>query len=90
MKLTDTVEAVYDVFDGDEQEHRRLKSDTSELFAQAVKDFMDRQFYEAREKFARVLRQNRFDKAAKEYIYRCDEYYQNREACGTELYLESC
>ena len=90
MKLTDTVEAVYDVYDGDEQEKRRLKSDTAQLFDQAVKSFMDGEFYEAREKFAKVLRKNRFDKAAREYIFRCDEYYQNKETAGPELYLESC
>lgn len=90
MKLTDCVEEIYDVYDGDEQGIRRLKADTGELFSLAVEDFMARRFYEAREKFARVLRQNRFDKAAKEYIFRCDEYYQKRECSDAELYLESC
>lgn len=88
IKLNNTVEAVYDVYDGDEQEERRLKKDTRELFQEAVTDFMKKSFYDAREKFAKVLRQNRFDKAAKEYIYRCDSYYQAGETADRDLYLE--
>lgn len=82
------VEPVYDVYDGDFDGQRRKKEDTKPLFAAAMESYAAGRYYEARERFAGVLKGNRDDRAAREYIYRCDAYYQMADTSGIEIYLE--
>lgn len=88
MELSDCVETLYDVYDGDCAEERRKKEDTKEIFKEGVQAFSEQRFYDARQKFAQVLRVNRDDKAAGSYVYRCDTYYREKDQSGLDIYLE--
>ena len=83
LKAAGTLEEVYDVYDGDEPGEFRLKEETAELFSQAVKEYLAGHYYEARLKFAQILRRNPRDEAARVYVYRCDAFY--REEAGQEI-----
>lgn len=82
LTANDTYERVYDVYDGDSEEDFYCKEQTKHLFERGVGLFVARKFYEARLVFVEVLKQYRKDKAAKEYLYRCDQYY--KQAAGEE------
>lgn len=69
-------ERVYDVYDGDPEEEFYYKDLTKQLFEKGVGLFVAKKFYEARLVFVEVLKASRKDKAAKEYLYRCDKYYK--------------
>ncbi|RGY98558.1 HAMP domain-containing protein [Clostridium sp. AM58-1XD] len=77
IEKEDRMEPVYDVYDGEGLPGRREKEETSELFEKALSDFLSGRYYEARQKFAAVLRQSKNDLAARSYAYRCDRYCQN-------------
>lgn len=76
LSAGDTLERLYDVYDGDTEEEFYYKELTRPLFEQGVELFVAKKFYEARLVFVEVLKQHRRDKAAKEYLYRCDRYYK--------------
>lgn len=76
LAANNTYERVYDVYDGDSEEEFYYKELTKSLFEQGVGLFVAKKFYEARLVFVEVLKQHRKDKAAKEYLYRCDKYYK--------------
>jgi adenylate cyclase len=66
-----------DCYHGDPDTIRALKDKTKVLFEQAVTYYRVGRFYDAREAFLMVIKQNRLDKAAQLYFYQCDEYFQN-------------
>jgi adenylate cyclase len=68
---------LYDVYQGDPDTIRLLKDRTKALFEEAVMLYQVGRFYDAREAFLMVIKQNRQDKAAQLYFYLCDEYFQN-------------
>ncbi|MCD1260509.1 HAMP domain-containing protein [Paenibacillus athensensis] len=68
---------LYDVYQGDPDTFRVLKEKTKALFEQAVTYYQVGRFYDAREAFLMVIKQNRLDKAAQLYFYLCDEFYQH-------------
>jgi adenylate cyclase len=68
---------LYDVYQGDPETIRVLKEKTKALFEEAVMLYQVGRFYDAREAFLMVIKQNRQDKAAQLYFYICDEYFQN-------------
>lgn len=76
VSASDTLERIYDVYDGDEEEEFYYKELTKPMFEKGVELFVARKFYDARLVFVEVLKQHRRDKAAKEYLYRCDNYYR--------------
>lgn len=88
IRISGTLEAVYDVYDGDCDRERRGKDGTKELFGRALEDYLALRFYEARLKFAKVLRENPRDLAARAYVYRCDAYYQSDGGREPEVWLE--
>ncbi|GEM_PF-834648 len=88
LTTTDSLEAVYDVYDGDKDHERRAKEDSLELFDQALQDYLAGRYYDARLRFARVLRRNPEDMVAREYIYRCDGYYQADGDKDLNVWLE--
>lgn len=87
IKNTDSIQKLYDVFDGDEQEIRNRKRQTRIVFEKGVALFSKQNYQEARQHFIEVLKTDRFDKAAKEYIYLC-EYYHKEEDEKRKVYLE--
>ena len=72
---------LYDVFHGDVETIRKLKSRTKSMFEEGIVLYQAGRFFDAREHFLEVIKLNRQDKAAKHYFYICDEYFQK----GTEL-----
>lgn len=88
MHMNQSMEAVYDVYDADEPGSRRAKEETKSLFEEALKDYFAERYYDARLKFAQILRRNPKDLAARAYVYRCDEYYQTKDKGRMQIYLE--
>ncbi|MEJ8546927.1 adenylate/guanylate cyclase domain-containing protein [Brevibacillus borstelensis] len=67
---------LYDVYEGDPEHIRSLKEETKELFEQAIQMYQNGRFRDARSAFLQVIKQNRWDQAARLYFYNCDEYAQ--------------
>lgn len=67
---------LYDVYQGDPEEIRLQKEATKEMFEQAVMMYQNGRFHDARAAFLQVIKQNRWDQAARLYFYMCDEYAQ--------------
>lgn len=88
IRMTGRMEAVYEVYDGDEGEQWRRKEETAELFQKALADYLAERYYNARLAFARILRSNPRDLVARAYVYRCDEYYQAAEKGKLKVWLE--
>ena len=83
-------EIVYDIFEGDEPEIRNIKRRTRNMFEKGVELFLVHRFAEARGYFLEVIRTDRRDLAAKEYLIRCDAFIHG-EADGQDpaaIYLE--
>ncbi|MFC5702273.1 adenylate/guanylate cyclase domain-containing protein [Cohnella faecalis] len=71
-----------DIYEGDSEQTRQLKDRTKPLFERGLQLCQEGRFYDARETFVEVIKQNRLDKAAKLYFYLCDEYYQKGTGSG--------
>jgi adenylate cyclase len=71
-----------DVYEGDSEQQRQAKDRTKAIFERGLLLCQEGRFYDARETFVEVLKQNRMDKAAKLYFYLCDEYYQKGTSSG--------
>ncbi len=90
IKTSDIVEKIYDVYDGDCADDKVLKRNSCDIFERAVNLYTEKDFYEARLLFIEVLKLNRNDLAAKEYLYRCDNYYQlkKEEQEKVDIFIE--
>ncbi len=88
LAANDTLERIYDVYDGDSEEEFYYKELTKPLFEKGVELFVAKKFYEARLIFVEVLKQHRKDRAAKEYLYRCDRYYKLADSGEAETFIE--
>lgn len=88
LTANDTYERIYDVYDGDSEDEFYSKEQTKQLFEKGVGLFVAKKFYEARLVFVEVLKQYRKDKAAKEYLYRCDQYYKQTTGGEVETVIE--
>ena len=67
-------EMVFDIFEADEPDIRNFKRRTKNMFEKGVEMFLVSRFAEARNYFLEVIRTDRRDLAAKEYLLRCDDY----------------
>ena len=76
LKGKKTAVAVFEVYDGDELEQKRLKIQTQARFEVAVFLYYQQQFQEAQGIFQEVLHINPQDKATMVYIKRCEKYQQ--------------
>lgn len=88
LDLSDRAELLYDAYDGDSPEVFRNKKKTDPVFQGGLKAFQCGNYYEARQKFAQVLKMDKSDLAARAYVYRCDTYYQMEDQSQAELFLE--
>lgn len=88
LKAAGAAENLYDVYDGDELESRNAKRKTKILFEKGVELFQKRRFYDARLYFIEVLKANRMDGAAKQYLYLCNQYQAEDDFPETRVYLE--
>lgn len=67
---------LYDVYEGDAAPIRALKDETKDLFENALAMYQNGRFHDARSAFLAVIKHNRWDQAARQYFYLCDEYAQ--------------
>lgn len=82
------LEKIYEVYDGDDEQSKRDKNRTKELFERGVRLFCAQKFGEARAQFVAVLKQSVHDAAAREYLYLCNSYYQSDSLDETEIFIE--
>jgi len=83
-----TAEKVYDIFDGDIASVRNQKRKTRMVFEKGVGLFLERSFAEARLYFIEVLKADRYDRAAMEYVLLCDKYSNAEEKNKAGIYIE--
>lgn len=90
LKLTpsERLEGVYEVYDGDDEEERRQKQRTKEVFEQGVALYIRGEYGRAREAFIDVLRQYRKDGAAREYLFLCDKAGKDEACRGRAWFAE--
>lgn len=69
---------VYDVYDGDTAERKLSKRRTRMIFEQGTEFYIQGNYEEARLHFVEVLKADRHDLAAKEYLYMCDTFCNER------------
>lgn len=72
LRAVGASEELYDVYDGDEPTDKNGKRKTRLLFEQGVELFQNKNYQDARQHFIEVLKANRMDGAAKEYLYLCN------------------
>lgn len=82
-------EKLYDVYDGDTLEVRNKKRKTKLMFEKGVALFAEKKYDEARLHFVEVLKADRQDQAAKEYIYLCEKCAAGEEGFSKRTFLES-
>lgn len=87
IRDTNSMKKIYDVFDGDEKEVRNRKRQTKMVFEKGVRLFAEQNYQEARLYFIEVLKTDRFDMAAKEYVYWCETYLKPTEQTE-KVYIE--
>ena len=63
---------LYDIYDNRTAEQRKLIKQTQNVFEKAMELYEKGFYYEAKNMFAMVLRENKQDMAAKYYIFRCE------------------
>ena len=88
VSATDSLEKIYDVYDGDDEALREIKEYTKQNFEDGVKHFMAKRFYEARRCFVEVLKVSHGDYAAREYLYLCNKYYMKEDTSEINVYIE--
>ena len=80
IKASRITEELYDVYDGDEPVDKNGKRKTKLIFQKGVELFQNNNFQDARLHFIEVLKVNRMDGAAKEYLYLCNRYIANKDS----------
>lgn len=70
---------VYEIIDMSNQYRKNLYLNTKELFENAVKVYMNREFIKARKMFSDVLKVNSNDAVAIHYLMKCDEQINIKE-----------
>lgn len=80
LKASRLTEELYDVYDGDDPVDKNGKRKTKLIFQKGVEMFKNKNFQDARLHFIEVLKVNRMDGAAKEYLYLCNRYIANKDS----------
>lgn len=88
LEASERIEGVYDVYDGDGDEDRRLKKRTKERFEEGVLLFSQQNYERAREAFIDVLREYRRDDASREYLCLCNQILGGEKAAGQVWFAE--
>ena len=89
LKAARLTEELYDVYDGDEPVDKNGKRKTRLLFENGVELFQNKNFHDARLHFIEVLKANRMDGAAKEYLYLCNRCIAGEDSEeGMPTYLD--
>lgn len=81
-------EMIYDVYNGDTVEIRKSKRKTKLMFEKGVNLFNEGKYDQARLHFVEVLKADRQDLAAKEYVYLCDKCAKGETGFSQRTHLE--
>ncbi len=81
-------EKLYDVYNGDTLEVRNKKRKTRLMFEKGVELFAEKKYDQARLHFIEVLKADRQDLAAKEYVFLCDKCASGEGGFSRRTYLE--
>jgi class 3 adenylate cyclase len=81
-------EKLYDIYNGDTLEVRNKKRKTRLMFEKGVELFAEKKYDQARLYFVEVLKADRQDLAAKEYVYLCDKCASGEAGFSQRTYLE--
>jgi len=73
---------LFDLYEADPNQPRRLKQETKAQFEAAADAFRQGRFYDAREGFVAVVKKNPYDLAAKLYFFESDRYFQEGATAG--------
>lgn len=79
LKAAKRTEELYDVYDGDAGTDKNGKRKTRLLFEKGVELYKNKDFHEARLHFVEVLKADRLDGAAKEYLYLCNGFLEKQK-----------
>lgn len=77
MQTEDMDIGLYDIYDNSSEEQRKLLKQTQHAFDKAMDLFEKGFYYEAKNMYAMVLRENKQDMVAKYYIFRCEVLQNN-------------
>lgn len=88
IKATQTLEEMYDVFDGDNSSTRKNKQKTKIVFENGVEFYAKGDYEKARQYFIEVCKTNRYDGAAKEYLMRCETKLSDIQKLSLEPQIE--
>jgi len=80
-------EKIYDVYNGDTLDIRNKKRKTQLMFEKGVQLFTEMKYDQARLHFVEVLKADRQDLAAKEYVYLCDKCANGEGDIAQRTYL---
>lgn len=72
LKTDDLQTGLYDIYDDRSAEQIRLMKQTQHVFEKAMELFEQGYYYEAKNLYAMILRENQQDMAAKHYIFQCE------------------
>ncbi|MBS6955708.1 MAG: hypothetical protein KH230_21050 [Enterocloster asparagiformis] len=89
VRSANTVEKIYDVFDGDPVEVRNQKRRTKTAFEKGVKVFAEGDFPQARVCFIEVLKTDQQDLAARRYVHLCEKNLEARQRGEADIYIEA-
>ena len=80
---------IYDVYDGDPSERRYNKHRSRLFFEKGVELFLSENWMQARSYFIELLKFDRGDLLAKEYIFKCDRFIADPDTAPEHKYLAS-
>ena len=72
LKSVDLDVGMYDIYDDKDAEQIRVMKNTQHEFDKAMMLYEKGFYYEAKNLYAMVLRENQQDMAAKYYVFRCE------------------
>ena len=78
---------LFDVFDGDPAETKYKKRRSRLFFEKGVELFLAESYLQARSYFIELLKFDRVDKPAKEYIFKCDSFLADDKPESSARYL---
>lgn len=87
---TDSSEDIYDVYDGDLVEIKYSKMRSRLFFETGVELFLKGSYLEARTYFIELLKFDRNDAAAKQYVFKCDNCLSGTADEYEKQYLDIC
>ena len=87
-KSADISEEIYDVYDGDLADTKYSKMRSRLFFETGVKLFLKGAYLEARTYFIEILKADRNDAAAKQYVFKCDNCMADETDDNEKKYLE--